>query len=116
MCQFNIDISIECFLQVGELLYCNNRGVTSCCFVNEKCGGNWLAINDEMTQKAVDFLRKPKVFLSNLVRKDGYDSCHRTQEYDADQCHQKCQKQEESDFAKKCREGGGVYKCCIRFL
>ena len=114
MCQFNIDISIEYFLQVGELLYCNNRGVTSCCFVDEKCGGNWIAINDEMPRKALDFMQKPQVFLSNLVRKTGYDSCHRTEEYDADQCHQDCQEQEKSNFAKKCREGGGLYKCCIR--
>ena len=71
-------------------------------------------INDEMTQKAVDFLQKPEVFLSNLVRNAGYDSCHRTQEYDADQCHQDCQERENSNFAKKCRDDGGLYKCCIR--
>ena len=109
-----INIRIELFLQVGELLYCYERGVTSCCFVDEKCGGTWLAINDGMTQKAVDFLQKPKVFLSKLERKAGYDSCHRTQEYEADQCHQDCQEQENSNFAVKCREGGGLYKCCIR--
>ena len=101
-------------MQVGELLYCYDRGRTSCCFVEEKCGGNFQVINDEMTQKAVDFLQKPEAFLSNLVRKAGYDSCHRTEEYDADQCHQDCQEQENSNFAVKCREGGGLYKCCIR--
>ena len=100
--------------KVGELLYCYKRGKTSCCFVNEQCGGNWLAINDEMTQKAVDFLQKPKVFLKNLVDNLGYDTCHRTEEYDAEQCHQDCQELETSTFAKECREGGGVYKCCIR--
>ena len=109
-----INIRIELFLQVGELLYCYERGVTSCCFVDEKCGGTWLAINDGMTQKAVDFLQKPKVFLSKLERKKGYDSCHRTQEYEADQCHQDCQEQENSNFAVKCRKEGGLYKCCIR--
>ena len=82
--------------------------------MDEQCGGTWLAINDGMTQKAVDFLQKPKVFLSKLERKKGYDSCHRTQEYEADQCHQDCQEQENSNFAVKCREGGGLYKCCIR--
>ena len=71
-------------------------------------------INDEMTRKAVDFLQKPKVFLSNLVQNAGYDTCHRTQEYDAVQCHQDCQEQEKSNFAKKCRDDGGLYKCCIR--
>ena len=73
-----------------------------------------MAINDGMTQKAVDFLQKPQIFLSNLVETGGYDSCHRTEEYDADQCYQDCQEQENGDFAKTCREGGGLYKCCIR--
>ena len=104
------------FLQVGELLYCNNRGMTSCCFVNEKCGGNWDTINDEMTQKAVDFLQNPKVFVTDLVKKAGYDTCHRTEEYDADQCHQDCQEQEKSDFARNCTKDGGLYKCCIRWI
>ena len=35
-------------------------------------------------------------------------------EFDAEQCHLDCQKQGKSDFAKECREGGGVFKCCIR--
>ena len=88
--------------------------MTSCCFVNEKCGGNWNTINDAMTQKAVDFLQNPKVFITDLVKKAGYDTCHRTEEYDADQCHQDCQEQEKSDFARNCTKDGGLYKCCIR--
>ena len=101
-------------LQVGELLYCYNRGKTACCFVNEKCGGNWLAVNDAMTSKAINFLQNPETFISDLAKTARYDSCHRTQEYDADQCHQDCQKEESSDFAKKCRKEGSVFKCCIR--
>ena len=101
-------------LQVGELLYCYARGVTSCCFTNEECGGTWKVINDKMTQKAVDFMRSPLMVLDNLVKTAGYDSCHRTEEYDADQCHQDCLEQERSDFAQECREGGGLFKCCIR--
>ena len=103
-------------LQVGELLYCYDRGTTSCCFVNEQCGGNWVAINDGMVKKAVDFLQKPEVFLRNLVEKAGYDKCHRTKEYDAQQCYNDCQKQEKSEFAMKCRKDGGLYKCCIRYV
>ena len=91
-------------LQVGELLYCYDRGKTSCCFVNEQCGGNWVAINDGMVKKAVDFLQKPEVFLRNLVEKAGYDKCHRTKEYDAQQCYNDCQKQEKSEFVLKSRE------------
>merc|ERR1712241_1205852 len=67
-----------------------------------------------MTQKAVDFLQNPKVFITDLVKKAGYDTCHRTEEYDADQCHQDCQEQEKSDFARNCTKDGGLYKCCIR--
>ena len=74
----NVHKSTLMILQVGELLYCRNRGVTSCCFVEEKCGRDFVAINDEMTQQAVDFMQKPQSFLSNLVENAGYDSCHRT--------------------------------------
>ena len=74
----NISKYKEIFLQVGELLYCRNRGATSCCFVDEKCGRDYVAINDEMTQQAVDFMQKPERFLFNLVVNAGYESCHRT--------------------------------------
>ena len=60
------------------MIYCRNRGQTSCCFVDEKCGRDYVAINDEMTQQAVDFMLKPQSFVSNLVEKGGYQSCHRT--------------------------------------
>ena len=107
----NLSIS----MQVGELLYCYDRGVTSCCFVNEQCGGEWEDINNDMEYKAIDFLIRPERFLSQLVDKNGgYDTCHRITEYDVDQCHQDCIKQEKSDFAKNCTKGGGLYKCCIR--
>ena len=92
------------------MLYCNNRGMTSCCFVDEKCE----MINDAMTMKAIDFLQNTKDYITNLVKKIGYDTCHRTKEYDADQCHQDCQEQEKSDFARNCTKDGGLYKCCIR--
>ena len=59
-------------------------------------------------------MQEPGVFLRNLVERSGYDSCHRTEEYDAQQCYEDCQKQEMSQFAEKCRKDGGLYKCCIR--
>ena len=71
-------------------------------------------INEPMTRKAVDFMERPKWFLDNFVSINGYDSCHLTKEYDAEQCHKDCLKQEKSSFAKNCRDGGGLYKCCIR--
>ena len=98
------------------MLYCYNKGRTSCCFINEKCKESWDAINDEMTNKAVAFMTKPQSFLTNLVENAGYDTCHRIKEYDAEQCHQDCQKLEKSNFAETCRKRGGLYKCCIRYI
>ena len=71
-------------------------------------------INDEMTQTALDFIQTPKNYLFDLVTNGHYDSCHRTKEYDADQCHKDCEEQEKSEFANSCRLGGGLFKCCIR--
>ena len=103
-------------MQVGKLLYCYDRGRTSCCFEEEKCVGNWTVINDKMTLAAVNFMERPKAALDNLVNNLGYDKCHRTKDYDAKQCHQDCLKQGKSKFAKDCRKGGGLYKCCIRLV
>ena len=103
-------------LQVGKLLYCYDRGRTSCCFKEEKCGGNWAKINYKMTQEAVSFMKRPKAALDHFVNNLGYDSCHKTKDYDAEPCHQDCLVQEKSKFAKKCREEGGLHKCCIRLV
>ena len=101
---------------MGELLYCYTRGLTSCCFVDEECGGTWQVINDDMTQKAVDFMRAPLMVVDNIKTSAGYDTCHRTREYDVEKCHRDCLKAEKSQFAKDCRAGGGLYKCCIRLV
>ena len=31
-------------LQIGELLYCKNRGMTRCCFVDEECGADMVEV------------------------------------------------------------------------
>ena len=36
------------FKKPGELLYCRERGRTSCCFVKEKCTENFSSINNEV--------------------------------------------------------------------
>ena len=69
----------------------NSSGQTTCCFINEKCGGNWENINDMMFEKSVRFLKKPKQYLKKLVKHMGYDTCHRTKEYDAKKCSDDCQ-------------------------
>ena len=67
-----------------------------------------------MTQEAVSFMKRPKAALDHFVNNLGYDSCHKTKDYDAEPCHQDCLVQEKSKFANECREKGGLYKCCIR--
>ena len=44
-----------------------------------------------MFDKSVGFLKKPKQYLKNLVNNIGYDTCHRTKEYDAKRCYKDCQ-------------------------
>ena len=66
-----------------------------------------------MVQRSKYFLTNTREFLDNWVTL-GYDSCHKTDGYDAEKCHQDCKMKEKSDFAKQCRTDGGLYKCCIR--
>ena len=66
-----------------------------------------------MLIKAQNFLENTKAFLASWVYK-GYDTCHRTYEYDAEPCHKDCKKLEKGDFAKECEKDNGLFKCCIR--
>ena len=59
------------------------------------------------------FLKHPKIYLQKKIE-FGYDTCHRTKEYDAEECYKDCQNLEKSDFAKICEKNGGLFKCCIR--
>ena len=71
-------------------------------------------INDMMFEKSVGFLKKPRRYLKRTVRDMGYDSCHRTRNYNAQKCSRKCRKMEKGSFARNCTANGGLYKCCIR--
>ena len=53
-----------------------------------------------------------KDYVDNL----GYDTCHKTKGYDASPCQKDCRRLEKSDFAKKCSNDGGFFKCCIRLV
>ena len=66
-----------------------------------------------MVQRSKHFLTNTREFLDNWVRL-GHDSCHKTDGYDAEECHQDCKIKGKSDFAKQCKTDGGLYKCCIR--
>ena len=71
-------------------------------------------MNDKMFNKSMAFLKKPKRFIRKKIKEDmGYDTCHRTKDYDASKCHKDCVKLEESKFARNCTANGGLYKCCI---
>ena len=67
-----------------------------------------------MFNKALTFLKNPDKFLQTRIDNLGYDTCHRTKEYDAFECYKDCQNLEKSDFAKTCEKNGGLFKCCIR--
>ena len=45
----------------------------------------------------------------------GYKTCHvLNSSLDATICAKDCDRLGKQDFAKKCREKGGLFKCCIR--
>ena len=48
-------------------------------------------INDMMFNKSATFLKHPKRYVKHLVKNMGYDTCHRTKEYDAGKCYRDCQ-------------------------
>ena len=96
-----------------NVIHCDQGGILTCCFSDEICEQNWYAINNQMLERSENFLNHTNEFLGNWVLL-GHDTCHRTHGYDAEQCHQDCKKLEKSEFAKKCKNDGGLFKCCIR--
>ena len=102
-------------LKTGDMLYCNDRGRTSCCFHNEACSKNYtIAIHDRMTSQATQFMNNPQEFLEDMVKNLNYDTCHTITDYDATKCAEDCKHLEREAFAKDCVKNGGLYKCCIR--
>jgi len=100
--------------RTGELLYCYDRGLISCCFYNHSCAENWTEINEDMYDTARNYLEDPKAFLSNL-QSLGYKSCHPlNSSLDASICAEDCKKLEKKKFAQNCTNSGGLFKCCIR--
>ena len=95
--------------------YCQENGTTSCCFLNEKCSNDYYkSVHGGMETKAFNFLKDPKKYLKSMVETLGYNSCHRIDGIDASICAKDCERHEESDLAEKCKENGGLFKCCIR--
>ena len=67
-----------------------------------------------MESKPEAFLRNPKAYLEGTVDYFGYDSCHKIEGLDASECAKDCEKASESNFAKRCSDQKGFFKCCIR--
>ena len=100
--------------KTGHLLYCKDRGRTSCCFHNEACAASYEMVEDIMMNQAIQFLANASAFLTDMVDNLNYDTCHPIKEYDASKCARDCKKLEKSEFAKNCTQNGGLFKCCIR--
>ena len=67
-----------------------------------------------MINNSLRFLQDTKTYFEKQIRYFGYDTCHRTNEYDAKECYKDCEKLQRSGFAKTCEKDGGLFKCCIR--
>ena len=68
-----------------------------------------------MLSKAEAFLLDPLAYVNATVDDFGYDTCHKIEGLDASECAKDCEELEKSDFAKKCAEEEGLFKCCIRY-
>ena len=98
----------------GLLLYCKNRAAIVCCFREATCS-SWNDIQNTIYKKAKEYLKDPKDVLKNLVKNDGYKTCHNLQDsLDVTKCAEDCQRMKEEKFSKNCTSGGGLFKCCIR--
>jgi hypothetical protein len=97
----------------GELLYCKQRGVVTCCFANESCD-SWPSLQNKIYKNAREYLINKTDVLNKLVKLMGYKTCHHLNSLDASQCADDCKKLEKEQFAKTCKSKGGLFKCCIR--
>jgi hypothetical protein len=97
----------------GELLYCKQRGVVTCCFANESCD-SWPSLQNKIYTNAREYLINKTDVLNKLVKSMGYKTCHHLNSLDASQCADDCKKLENEKFAKTCKSKGGLFKCCIR--
>ena len=67
-----------------------------------------------MEPHAVAILEKENNVLFSLTQESGYDSCHKIEDNDASICAKDCDMLKKSEFAEKCQQKKGLFKCCIR--
>ena len=100
---------------MGILLYCKDRGQTTCCVYKESCYDDYLqGVHGDMERKAAMFLKHPEHYVNIMVANLSYDSCYRIDGLDASECARDCEVFSKSKFAQKCRQDKGLFKCCIR--
>ena len=102
---------------MGILLYCKDRGQTSCCVYGESCSNDYYkTINGELEKKSAKFLSSTNVYISYMVEQMSYDSCYRIDGLNASKCAEDCEALAKSDFAQNCERDKGLFKCCIRCI
>ena len=53
--------------QGGEMLFCRNRGSTTCCFHQHECAATWNKVDEKYLDKAIEYL-KNKVTLVKWLK------------------------------------------------
>jgi len=99
-------------IKVGKLLYCNKRGVTTCCFHDHHCD-TWETINSRFTEVAVQYMKDKTAYLDIHVEKYRENTCHPIKGYDATECAKDCDTLlKTSPLRETCQNKGGLLKCC----
>ena len=99
--------------KAGDLVYCNQRGIIHCCFVNEQCL-DWSKFRDPAFENAKTYLEDRRGYLKSVVNTGGYKTCHPLDSLDASICEKDCKQLSKQEFAQNCTKNGGLFKCCVR--
>ena len=101
---------------MGILLYCKEGGQTTCCVYAESCYDDYYkGVHGDLEKKSARFLKYPDYYINFMVEELSYDSCHRIDGLDATECARDCEKLAKTEFAQKCEQDNGLFKCCIRY-
>ena len=100
--------------KTGKLAYCEDRDVITCCFYDERCS-TWEEMHNHVYEDAKEYLTNTTAAIEKFVKVKGYSTCHHLgTSLDASVCADDCKELEKGEFAQKCTEDGGLFKCCIR--
>jgi len=101
--------------KAGDLLYCKNRGQTTCCFVNHQCDQYMSDRIQEIPEQAVQFLKDKEGSLEHIRSAEGFHKCYPIDGYDATKCAEDCKNiVNDSPLAEECSKRNGFMNCCIR--